>query len=77
MTATIKSAPLDAVSLVSEYVAAWRAVNKMNDPPDITFAGGWFTFKAPRLPARKYRRHAVETMRDTLRERAAKGDGQP
>lgn len=59
--------------LISEYVAAFKAANTMNDPPAISFFGGWYTFKTPRTPPRKYRRHVVEEMRDRLLERAKAG----
>lgn len=60
----------DTEKLIAEYIAAYRAVNTMNDPPTITYERGWFTFRSPRNFPRKYRRHALEAMRDTLRKRA-------
>jgi hypothetical protein len=66
--------------LIREYIDAYRARNTMNEPPDITYASGWFTLKSPRLYGRKYRRHAIEAMRDNLRrqnEQAALAAGKP
>lgn len=56
-----------AEKLIREYIEAYRARNTMNDPPDVSYGGGWFTLKTPRMPSRKYRRHAIESMRDNLR----------
>jgi hypothetical protein len=36
--------------LIREYIDAYRARNTMNEPPDITYASGWFTLKSPRFP---------------------------
>lgn len=55
-----------AEKLICEYIAAYRARNTMNDPPDVSYSGGWFTLKTPRMPSRKYRRHALEAMRNNL-----------
>jgi hypothetical protein len=57
-------------ALIADYIAAFRARNTMNEPPEITYSGGWFTFKSPRTYPRKYRRHAIEAMRDNLRRQS-------
>jgi hypothetical protein len=56
-------------ALILEYLNAFQAANVMNAPPQIDYARGWFTFKTPRMPPRKYRRREVEAMRDRLRDR--------
>lgn len=61
-------------TLIREYLEAYRARNTMNEPPDITYANGWFTLKTPRLYPRKYRRHAIEAMRDNLRRQTAQAE---
>lgn len=59
--------------LIALYLLAYRAENPTSKPPEITYDHGWFTFKTGNtIPSRtKYRRHAVERMRDTLLSRAA------
>lgn len=60
-----------ADALIREYIEAYRERNTMNDPPDVSYKNGWFTLKTPRLYPRKYRRHAIEAMRDNLRRQSA------
>jgi hypothetical protein len=57
--------------LILEYINAFQAVNTMNEPPDVSYAGGWFTFNSRGTQSRKYRPSEFFAMIERLKARAA------
>lgn len=61
---------MESAELIASYLEAFRACNKMSDPPDVSYERGWYLFKSPRTPLRRYRHDAIEEMRERLIARA-------
>jgi hypothetical protein len=64
--------PAYSPALIQEYLEAFKAANTMAEVPQITYSDGHYIFKTSRGYPQKYRRAAVESMRDVLRKRMEK-----
>lgn len=62
---------IQADLLIAEYRRAFSTANN-TDAPEVIYSGGWFTIRNSRSGSYggKYRRHAIERMRDVLLARA-------
>jgi hypothetical protein len=57
--------------LAADYIAAYKACNPRDRPPQIEYFRGWFILKRPWAYPKKYRPKVLMQMRDTLIERSA------